>query len=79
MSLQAERDERYEMASRSLLGVRELAREETGSLALQHLQWGITHTWMGESWMVDGEVLVMVMAMISSHRFPKGLLFLWEH
>ena len=31
-----------------------------------HLQWGITHTWMGESWMVDGEASVMVMAMISS-------------
>ena len=30
-----------------------------------HLQWGITHTWMGESWMVDGEASVM-MAMISS-------------
>ena len=31
-----------------------------------HLQWGITHAWMGESWMVDGEASVMVMAMISS-------------
>ena len=29
---------------------------------------GITHTWMGESWMVDGEVAVMMMmAMISSN------------
>ena len=27
---------------------------------------GITHTWMGESWMVDGEVLVTMVAMISS-------------
>jgi hypothetical protein len=27
---------------------------------------GITHTWMGESWMVDGEMSVMMMAMISS-------------
>jgi hypothetical protein len=27
---------------------------------------GITHTWMGESWMVDGEASVMIMAMISS-------------
>src|SRR3954469_11708220 len=27
---------------------------------------GITHTWLGESWMVDVEVLVMMMAMISS-------------
>ena len=27
---------------------------------------GITHTWMGESWMVDGEASVMMMAMISS-------------
>jgi hypothetical protein len=28
---------------------------------------GIIHTWMGESWMVDGEALVMMMAMISSN------------
>ena len=28
---------------------------------------GITHTWMGESWMVDGEALVMMMALISSN------------
>ena len=27
----------------------------------------ITHTWMGESWMVDGEAAVMMMAMISSN------------
>jgi hypothetical protein len=27
---------------------------------------GITHIWMGESWMVDGETLVMMMAMIYS-------------
>jgi hypothetical protein len=27
---------------------------------------GITHTWMGGSWMVDGEASVMMMAMISS-------------
>ena len=30
------------------------------------LQLGITHTWMGESWMVDGEASVMMMVMISS-------------
>ena len=30
------------------------------------LQRGITQTWMGESWMVDGEAAVMMMAMISS-------------
>ena len=29
------------------------------------LQRGITHTWMGESWMVDVEASVMMMAMIS--------------
>ena len=28
---------------------------------------GITHTWMGETWMVDGEASVMMMAMISSN------------
>ena len=28
---------------------------------------GITHTWMGESWMVDVEALVMMMVMISSN------------
>src|SRR3954454_23938051 len=27
---------------------------------------GITHTWLGKSWMVDVEALVMMMAMISS-------------
>jgi hypothetical protein len=27
---------------------------------------GITHTWMGKSWMVDGEASVMMMVMISS-------------
>ena len=27
---------------------------------------GITHTWIGESWTVDGEALAMTMAMISS-------------
>jgi hypothetical protein len=26
----------------------------------------ITHTWIGESWMVDGETLVMMMVKISS-------------
>ena len=31
------------------------------------LQRGITHTGMGESWMVDGEAAVMTMAMISSN------------
>ena len=37
------------------------------------LQRGITHTWMGESWMVDGEVAVMMMAMISSNSpFRQG-------
>ena len=30
---------------------------------------GITHTWMGEAWMVDGEASVVMMAMISS-KFP---------
>ena len=28
---------------------------------------GTTHTWMGESWMVDVEALVMMMAMIFSN------------
>ena len=28
---------------------------------------GITHIWMGESWMVDGAASVMMMAMISSN------------
>ena len=28
---------------------------------------GITHTWMGEAWMVDGEASVVMMAMISSN------------
>ena len=28
---------------------------------------GITHSWLGETWMVDGEALVMTMAMISSN------------
>ena len=28
---------------------------------------GITHTWMGETWMVDGEASVLMMAMISSN------------
>ena len=32
---------------------------------------GITHTWMGESWMVDGEVSVMMMAMISSNSSSR--------
>jgi hypothetical protein len=27
---------------------------------------GITHTWMGESWMIDGETLVMMVMKISS-------------
>src|SRR3954451_11344326 len=27
---------------------------------------GITHKWLGESWMIDVEVLVMMMAIISS-------------
>ena len=30
---------------------------------------GITHTWMGESWMVDGDTSIMMMVMISSN-FP---------
>ena len=34
---------------------------------------GITHTWLGESWMVDVEALVMMMAMISSNSpVPAG-------
>ena len=28
---------------------------------------GITHTWMGETWLVDEEASVMMMAMISSN------------
>ena len=28
---------------------------------------GITHRWMGETWIVDGEASVMMMAMISSN------------
>jgi hypothetical protein len=32
---------------------------------------GITHTWMGESWMVDGETSVMMMAMISSKSLSR--------
>ena len=28
---------------------------------------GITHTWMGEAWLVDGEASVVMMAMISSN------------
>ena len=32
---------------------------------------GITHTWMGETWMDDGEALVMMMAMISSNSPPR--------
>ena len=32
---------------------------------------GITHTWMGESWMVDGEASVMMMAMISSNSMYR--------
>jgi hypothetical protein len=32
---------------------------------------GITHTWMGESWMVDGEASVMMMAMISSNSLSQ--------
>jgi hypothetical protein len=32
---------------------------------------GITHTWMGESWMVDGETSVMIMAMISSKSLSR--------
>jgi hypothetical protein len=32
---------------------------------------GITHTWMGESWMVDGEASVMMMAMISSKSLSR--------
>jgi hypothetical protein len=31
-----------------------------------HLQRGITHTWMGESWMVDGGTSMMVVMKISS-------------
>jgi hypothetical protein len=38
---------------------------------------GITHTWMGESWMVDGEASVMMMAMISSNS-PSRQGARWE-
>ena len=31
-----------------------------------NLQQGTTHTWMGKSWMVDGEAVMMTMVMISS-------------
>jgi hypothetical protein len=31
---------------------------------------GIDHTWMGESWMINGETSVMMMVMISS-KFPS--------
>ena len=31
-----------------------------------NLQQGTTHTWMGKSWMVDGETMMMTMVMISS-------------
>jgi hypothetical protein len=33
---------------------------------------GITHTWMGEAWMVDGETSVMMMVMISQIPVPTG-------
>jgi hypothetical protein len=32
---------------------------------------GITHTWMGESWMVDGETLVMMVMKISSKSLSR--------
>jgi hypothetical protein len=32
---------------------------------------GITHTWMGESWMVDGETSVMMMMMMISSKSPS--------
>jgi hypothetical protein len=32
---------------------------------------GITHTWMGESWMVDGERSVMMVMTISSKSSPR--------
>ena len=37
---------------------------------LQPTAW-ITHTWMGESWMVDGEASVVMMAMISSNSSSR--------
>src|SRR3954463_7380529 len=37
------------------------------SLHPHSLQRGITHSWMGETWMVDGEASVMMMAIISSN------------
>src|SRR4051812_12448016 len=35
------------------------------------LQRGITHSWMGETWMVNGEASVMMMAMISSKSVSR--------
>ena len=35
------------------------------------LQQGFTHSWMGETWMVDGEALVMIMATISSNSLSQ--------
>jgi hypothetical protein len=32
---------------------------------------GITHTWMGESWIVDGETSVMMMMKISSKSLSR--------
>jgi hypothetical protein len=32
---------------------------------------GITHTWMGEAWLVDGEALAVMMSMISSNSPPR--------
>jgi hypothetical protein len=32
---------------------------------------GITHTWMGESWIVDGETSVMIMIKISSKSLSR--------
>jgi hypothetical protein len=32
---------------------------------------GATHTWMVASWMVDGEALVMMTAMISSNSLSR--------
>ena len=35
------------------------------------LQQGFTHSWMGETWMVDGEALVMMIATISSNSLSR--------
>src|SRR3954471_11063100 len=40
------------------------------SLPSPSLQWGITHSWMRDTSMVDGDALVMMMALIL-YKFPS--------